>query len=233
MLAFYLSDIDENEQHAFVVPQDVNAVFIEEGYWEHFSQHPQRRAQLEENEVSYVWDALIEQFNGHIIARTQYYTSHDSVRVSEKIVRLLASGLLEVVADELPEWGRCSRHLLPSRPGDTCYVFLTLWHPSSVSYEEFREVRRKLLEAYCMVLKTLYPEAEDIVGRDPATNPRPPQRPRPLPGPAAKDREVLAWSRPPPARRAAHTLARMTIRRRRTLPTRESSASARTRGAAP
>lgn len=175
LLAFYLSDIDEDEQHAFVVPPDVNAVFIDEGHWEHFSRHPQRRAQVEANEVSYAWDALIEQFNGHITGRTQYYTSHDSVRVSEKIVRLLAregrtrrrmlaSGLLEVVADELPEWGRRSRHIPPSRPGETCYVFLTLWHPPSVSYEEFREVRRKLLNAYCMVLKTMYPEAEDIVG---------------------------------------------------------------------
>lgn len=77
---------------------------------------------------------------------------------------MLATGLLEVVADELPEWGRRSRHLPPSRPGDTCYVFLTLWHPPSVSYEDFHEVRRKLLEAYCRVLKTMYPGAEDIVG---------------------------------------------------------------------
>jgi len=175
LLAFYLSDIDENEQHAFVVPEDVNAVLVDEGHWEHFSQHQQRHAQIEANEVSYAWDALIEQFNRHIIDRTQYYTSHDSVRVSEKIVRLLAresrtkrrmlaSGLLEVVADELPEWGRRSRHLPPSRPGDTCYVFLTLWHPPSVSYDDFRTVRRRLLNAYCMVLKTMYPEAEDIVG---------------------------------------------------------------------
>ena len=174
LLAFYLSDIDENEQHAFVVPPDVNAVFIDEGHWERLSRHPQRLAQVEANEVSYAWDGLIEKFNKHILDRTQYHTSHDSVRVSEKIVlllaregrtrrRMLATGLLEVVADELPEWGRRSRHLPPSRPGETCYVFLTLWHPPSVSYEDFREVRRKLLEAYCMVLKTMYPDAEDIV----------------------------------------------------------------------
>lgn len=175
LLAFYLSDIDENEQHAFVVPSDVNAVFVDEGHWERFARHPQRLAQVEANGVSYAWDALIEQFNKHIVDRTQYYTSHDSVRVSEKIVRLLAretrtrrrmlaTGLLEVVADELPEQGRRSRHLPPLRLGDTCYVFLTLWHPREVIYEDFRKVRRKLLNAYCMVLKTMYPDAEDIVG---------------------------------------------------------------------
>ena len=175
LLAFYLSDIDENEQHAFVVPPDVNGLFIDEGHWEYFSRHPQRYAQVEANRVSYAWDALIEKFNGHIIGRTQYYTSHSSVRTSVKIVRLLAregrtrrrmlaSGLLEVVADELPEEGRRSRQVFPSRPGDPYYVFLTLWRPRGVGYEEFREVRRKLLEAYCMVLKTMYPDAKDIVG---------------------------------------------------------------------
>ena len=175
LLAFYLSDIDENEQHAFIVPPDVNAVFIDEGRWEDFKRSPQRRAQLEANEVSYVWDALVEQFNEHIIDGTQYYTSHVGVDSSERSVRLLARegrtrrrmlamALLGVVDQELPEGGKASRVFLPSRPGDPYYVFLLLWRPKDVSYDEFREVRRKLLEAYCMVLKTIYPDAEDIVG---------------------------------------------------------------------
>jgi hypothetical protein len=53
---------------------------------------------------------------------------------------------------------------LPPRPGDPYYVFLLLWHPKDVSYDEFREVRRLLLERYCMVVKAIYPEAQDIVG---------------------------------------------------------------------
>ena len=175
LLAFYLSDIDENEQHAFVVPPDIDALFVSEGYSEWFARHPQRRAQLEANEVSYVWDALIEQFSKHIIDGTQYVRSHVGINSNERVIRLLAresrtrrrmlaTGLLEVVGEVLPEWGRRSRHFIPSRPGDPYYVFLLLWRPESVSYEDYREVRRKLLQAYCMVLKVLYPEAEDIVG---------------------------------------------------------------------
>ena len=175
LLAFYLSDIDENEQHAFMLPPNPQGLYIEEGYWEWFSQHPQRHAQLEANRISYAWDALIEQFSEHIIGGTQYYASHDSVGESEKSIRLLAreprtrrrmlaTGLLEVIDEKLPEDGRRSRHILPSRPGDPYYVFLTLWRPESVSYEDFRKVRRRLLEWHCMVLKTIYPDAEDIVG---------------------------------------------------------------------
>lgn len=66
LLAFYLSDLDENEQYAFVIPPDIEGMFIEEGYWQDFKHSPQRKAQLEADEVSYVWDALIEQFNKHI-----------------------------------------------------------------------------------------------------------------------------------------------------------------------
>lgn len=175
LLAFYLSDIDENEQHAFVVPPNVSALYIDEGRWQDFERSPQRRAQLEANEVSYAWDALIEQFAGHIIGGTQYYRSHGGINHSERTIRLLAreprtrrrmlaTSLLEVVGEELPEWSKRSRHVLPSRPGDPYYVFLLLWRPKTESYERFREVRRKLLEAYCMVLRAIYPDAEDIVG---------------------------------------------------------------------
>jgi hypothetical protein len=175
LLAFYLSKIDENEQHDFIVPSNISQVFIEEGLWETFMNSPQRLAQLQANEVSYTWDRLIETFNRHIIGGTQYYRSHHNVSDSELSIRLLAresrtrrrmlaTGLLEVVSEKLPEWGRRSRHYIPSRPGDPYYVFLLLWRPPTETYERFREARRKLLEAYCMVLKTIYPDAEDIVG---------------------------------------------------------------------
>ena len=175
LLAFYLSEVDEDEQHAFVVPPDVKGVLIDEGRWENFKRSPQRRAQLEANEISHIWDALIEQFNKHMIDGTQYYRSHEGINNGERSVRLLARegrtrrrmlamALLGVVSEELPEQGKRSRHVLPSRPGDPYYIFLLLWHPSEVSYDEFRKVRRKLLEWHCMVLKAIYPEAEDIIG---------------------------------------------------------------------
>lgn len=175
LLAFYLSDIDENEQHTFAVSPDITGVLFEEGRWEDFKHSPQRKAQLQADEVSYVWDELIEQFNKHIISGTQYYTSHVGVDSSERSIRwlaregrtrrrMLAMALLGVVNQELPEDGRASRVFLPSRPGDPYYVFLLVWRPKDVSYDEYREVRLRLLQEYCMVLKTIYPDAEDIVG---------------------------------------------------------------------
>ena len=54
--------------------------------------------------------------------------------------------------------------MLPSKEGDPFYVFLLLPHLEGVPYAEYREVRMRLLEAYCLVTKLLYPHAQDIVG---------------------------------------------------------------------
>jgi len=175
LLAFYLSHVDENEEHAFEVPPDVNAVFMEEGHWEDFKRSPQRRAQLEANEVSYAWDALVEQFAKHIIGGTQYYRSHEGVNHSERTIRLLAresrtrrrvlvTALFELLDQDVPEWSRRTRVLISSRPGDPYYVFLVLPRPRGVAYDNYRTGRRNMLEACCRVLKAMRPEAQDIVG---------------------------------------------------------------------
>jgi SEC-C motif len=132
---------------------------------------------LAANEVSYSWDALIEAFSTHVLAGTQYYTTHpgyENLSNQEKIFRFLAReprtrrrllvrGLLEAIRDT-PKTMRFTRVMMPSKPGDPYYVFLLLPHLPSVTYEEYREGRLKFLEACCMVAKLKFPKAEDIVG---------------------------------------------------------------------
>jgi hypothetical protein len=177
LLALYLKDLNDAGEHDFVVPSHIMKVGIIEGLWEEFTRSPERLAQLEANEVSYSWDALIEAFSTHVLAGTQYYTTHpgyENLPNQEKIFRFLAReprtrrrmlvrGLLEAIRDT-PQKMRFTRVMLPSKPGDPHYVFLLLPHLPSVSYEEYREGRLKFLEACCMVTKLKFPEAEDIVG---------------------------------------------------------------------
>jgi hypothetical protein len=55
--------------------------------------------------------------------------------------------------------------MLPVRPNGPYYVFLLLSRPAFAPDErEFRSVRGKLLEAFCMVVRARYPDAKDIVG---------------------------------------------------------------------
>jgi hypothetical protein len=49
------------------------------------------------------------------------------------------------------------------RPGSAHYVFVIL-PQGDMDETRYRQVRRQVLEAYCMVLKVLFPEALDLVG---------------------------------------------------------------------
>lgn len=175
LLALYLSEVDGRGQHHFVLPPGSAKVSVDEGGWRAFERSAQRRAQVEANEISYGWDALIEQFAKHIIGDTQYFRSHPEVSNSERTVRLLAreprtrrralvAQLYEMMDEGVPEWSRRTRVVLSPRSGDPYYVFMILPHPSGMPYEKYRTGRRNMLQAACWVLKALRPEATDIVG---------------------------------------------------------------------
>jgi hypothetical protein len=76
LLAHYLKDINENQEHDFLVPAKFTAISLPEGLWNRFIRSTERRYQKKANEVSYAWDALIEQFAHHILENTQHFTTH-------------------------------------------------------------------------------------------------------------------------------------------------------------
>ncbi|MCB9421429.1 MAG: SEC-C domain-containing protein [Ardenticatenaceae bacterium] len=166
--------LNEDGEHDFVFPSDISGVFIDEGFWENFTQRPERKAQIAANRISYSWDALIETFNKHILDNTLYRSSHPDIDSSEKIMRflaresrtrrrLLANSLHELIG-KTPLDQRATRIMTPSKEGDPFYVFLLLPHLEGIAYEEYREGRGRFLEACCMVTKLKFPHANDIVG---------------------------------------------------------------------
>jgi len=178
LLAFYLKRTDKNDEHDFMVSSEYDSVVLEEGIWEDFARSPQRLAQIKADRVSYLWDTLIERFTGHIFAGTMHYTTATDLREHNELLRwlaresrirrrLLASALLELLEKTAPGT-RGTRIVLPSSPGDPHYVFLLLPPneeiPFSTEYEDYRVVRRNMLEACCMVAKLRFPTAEHIVG---------------------------------------------------------------------
>jgi SEC-C motif-containing protein len=174
LLALYLQNMNENQEHDFVIPSDIDVIGVPEGHWSDFVNHPQRKAQIEANKISYAWDDLIEVYNTHLLGGTRYSYTHSEVRDAEKIHRFLAresrtrrrmlARLLIELIEHTPKTHRGTRVVLPSHDGDPYYVFLVLPELASVPYEEYREVRAKFLEACCEVVKANYPDALDIVG---------------------------------------------------------------------
>ena len=179
LLATYLKDINDNDEHDFVFKEDISeftAICLDdEGSWTKFLQSPQRKTQIQANEISYAWDGLIETFTQHIFSGTSYYNSSNDINDQEIILRFLArenrtrrrmlsKTLLEFI-EKTPKDYRATRTLLPSKKGDPYYVFLLFPYISKfMSYEDYRRVRGELLSDYCCIVKSNYPDAEDIIG---------------------------------------------------------------------
>jgi hypothetical protein len=123
--------------------------------------------------VSGAWDALIEEFGKHILCGTSIASTHLSVKEQERAVRMLAAegrtarralgqSLFEIMR-KTPPGKRGARVMGPPRPESAHYVFVIL-PQEDMDETLYRHIRRQVLEAYCMVLKVLFPEALDLVG---------------------------------------------------------------------
>ncbi len=175
LLAFYLQNLDQNDEHDFVVNREkTDGFMLEEGFWEDFIDSPQKKAQLAANKISYAWDALIETFNKNILEDTQYLAYPNGISKQQKNVHFLArenrtrrrmlSTFLHELLAKTSSTERRVRVIAPSNIGDPYYVFLVLPMLAGQEYSEYRTGRGNLLEAYCMVVKYIHPKAEDIVG---------------------------------------------------------------------
>jgi len=174
LLAYYLQRVGPDGWNDFVLPEGIDAIFIDQGLWLAHQRHPQRLAQQNADEISYLWDGLIERFNRNILNDTQYKTTGRGVAHSERMVRFLAREprtrrrfLTSLFLDLYNTAGTQPwkvRVLEPSGLGDPYYVFLVMRHLNGLPYEKYRQKRILYLEAYVRVLKVICPDAKDIVG---------------------------------------------------------------------
>jgi len=173
LLPYYMTKM-KGEEHDFDFPENSDQIAILEGEWEHFCQNPQRKAQLEEDRVSYFWDSLIEQFNTHALNGSQYMVSAGGIKDSEKVMRFFASesrfkrrllskailGLIEKTPENI-----CGRRFsVPLDKNGPYYVFVAFPKKKEHTEDEYRSFRGEYLKACCIVLRSVYPEAKDIIG---------------------------------------------------------------------
>lgn len=173
LLPYYMTKM-KGEEHDFDFPEDSDGIAILEGEWERFCENPQRKAQLEEDKISYFWDALIEQFNTHALGGTQYMVSAGGIKDSEKVMRFFASesrfkrrllakailGLIEKTPENI-----CGRRFsIPLDEVGPYYVFVAFPRKKEHSEKEYRAFRGEYLKACCMVVRSVYPRAHDIIG---------------------------------------------------------------------
>ena len=174
LLAEYLARLNPDGEHDFVYDSGAAKIFLTEGFWESFSNSPQRRAQIEANQISYAWDALIEQFATHVLGGTQYFPEHRAISGAEVCLRFMARKnrtgrrmLAQLLIDLIKKTKgptRATRILPPIEPGDPYYLFLLVPHSPGVGESEYRQFRIRMLESCCVVLRLIEPQALDIVG---------------------------------------------------------------------
>lgn len=180
LLAIYLKNLNENKEHDFIFPEkgeEVTHIALSEGFWESFQKNPQRLAQIKEDKISYAWDRLIETFNEYALGSSQYYVSSGGFRDNEKILRFMAAEprfmrryFSQQLKDMLQNTSKTQRRLRvmpPVREDRPYYIFLLFPMPPknmSISFDEYRDMRRHFLSECCMVVKFKYKDAKDIVG---------------------------------------------------------------------
>jgi hypothetical protein len=182
LLAVYLKNMNHDEEHDFVFPQQAGrrptGIFLTEGHWEAFQNNAQRMRQLARDEISYLWDRLIEKFNHYALRGEQYYISDGGFKDAERILRFMAreprfkrryfAQALTEMLETTPASHRRLRIIPPMFTEDPYYVLLLFpmlqFPPRPVTEEEYRTVRQNFLYICCLVTKLKYPDAEDVVG---------------------------------------------------------------------
>ena len=173
LLAAYLSRVDANSEHDFVVDPNCPGFVLVEGHWSAFVGSPARQAQVDANKISYVWDAILEGVLGQLAAGT-YKSSVEGLSEHEKSFRwmarenrtrrrMLAECFVELLEKTRPDF-RASRVVKPTSVGEPYYLFLLLPQYPTWTREQYRRIRAKMLTDYCLVVKLQFPDALHVVG---------------------------------------------------------------------
>jgi hypothetical protein len=178
LLARYMSTM-RDEEHAFPhVPDDVQCVALPEGDWQVYRNSPQWMAKQKANEISYMWDALIEHQSGFIRSgkaiTVPWHPSTEPVH-HERIVRALAaqprlarrslSADLHIAMQRSDPGRMFARIKMTGRPPSEAFVFLTIPRTEGEDYENtYRPRRMHALTVYCYAVKDTMPTLKEAIG---------------------------------------------------------------------
>lgn len=178
LLARYLSTM-RDEEHAFPkVPKDAGFVALPEGDWVTYFNSPQRAAKKQADEISYLWDSLIEHQSKFIRSGTAIGIPGEppaDPANHERIVRALAAqprlmrrGLaadMHKAMQRSDEGKMFARIKMVGSPPEQAFVFLTIPRPPSEDYNTvYRPRRMHALTVYCHGVKEAMPTLKSAIG---------------------------------------------------------------------
>jgi hypothetical protein len=187
LVAYYMTHMNSSGEHDFTKPDgesfgESDYVSFDVGFYDHLLKNKQYQAKKAADDVSYVWDRLIEAFTNNMLAGTTIVPDGAPFVLSEleqgirhmALVprykrRLYGAGILDAL-EKSNLSDRFTRSFLPG-PDDTDretgFFFMTLAIPKFElpdGYESYRITRRKLLEIYGFALLEKFRELKRVVG---------------------------------------------------------------------
>lgn len=187
LVAYYMTHMNAAQEHDFTKPDgspwgDHDAFAIDSGHYSSLLSNAQYKAKKQADEDSYIWDRLIEAFTGNMLAGTTIVPDgeefdlakhEEGVRqmalVPRHLRRIYGHGMINVL-QRGASTDRMTRAFLPGPTEankETGYFFMTLAVPKfelSAGYEQYRQVRRNMLETYALTFLRKYPNLKRIVG---------------------------------------------------------------------
>jgi hypothetical protein len=163
------------QQHSFPEAPQGALIALREGDWKNLIASKAFQARREENEISYLWDELIEFQNEHIISGTaSTIIGDESIEVYERIMRMMAQEgrvTRRTLGESISrahsvniQGKRFTRTVVRAPEGDRAYVFMTLPRPPEYNDEQYRDLRMNDLVAYCYRCKLKFENVREVIG---------------------------------------------------------------------
>ena len=200
LVAEFMIHMNAQGEHDFTKPDGTawgenDRVTFGSGHYAALTKNPQYIAKKNADKVSYAWDHLITRFTDHLLAGTSLVPDGHSaeIELQELAVRQMAlvsrfdrrsygAGVLDAL-EEGQKARVFMRAFIPGKAhpqADTGFFFVSVKIPEielAGGYQQYREGRTRILEAYALTLLRKNPQFKRIVGI--ATEPKPPTGEKP------------------------------------------------------
>ncbi|RDE18075.1 hypothetical protein DV711_18300 [Motiliproteus coralliicola] len=178
MIQLYYENFDEEKGGRSIWPKELieaDSAVIDMGGIQRLYENPSFLAKKQEDKISYFWDDLIESFSFHVLNGSAEHISYEHPIEAEPSIRfmaatsrferrILANAFKDFYEKAIPGQ-RGTRVCLDPANQENAYVFcLVPRHHSFPSIDEYREVRRGMIQDYCAINKYLNRRIKSVFG---------------------------------------------------------------------
>jgi hypothetical protein len=170
LLAQYMMNMEGSGRHGFNWSQVVDAIMLEEGYWEDFCLSDRNKRRVEADRESYSWDGLIEIFTHDRHERHSDSAIADIERALRGMAaerrfhrRSLSALFKNLATQDNGKSNILSRTVRPDGDGPY-YLMMTMRQPDWSGREEYLGVRLSLLVELSHAVRARYPHATEVIG---------------------------------------------------------------------